>query len=223
MTIVWPLHIETLSNIRCHVRFLCEIWCLIWKKGCNCLALVHQGHRLLTSCWSRDCFKTLLENAIVWMFSSHTLVDSSCTIVCWTDSMFCSDFEADSIFCRESLDDSVIGGICEGVSIPYLPYFAIDSIFLKSVRHEIQSLRKFYDIWIQFISELRRAIQYERKSIITGPTVCGIFDRCNLPRDQFGVQSITSITEHSIVHHLRLRNVPALVCVLVLLPNIECL
>ena len=83
------------------------------------LLLFTPGHRLLTSCWSRDCFKTLLlSSAIVWMFSSHTFVDSSCTIVCWTDSMFCSDFEADSIFCRESLDDSVIGGIYEGDSLP---------------------------------------------------------------------------------------------------------
>ena len=45
--------------------------------------------------------------------------------------MFCSDFEADSIFCRESLDGSVIGGICEGDSIPYVPYFAPDSIFCE--------------------------------------------------------------------------------------------
>ena len=45
--------------------------------------------------------------------------------------MLCSDFEADSMFGRESLNDSVIGGICEGVSIPVLPYFAIDSIFYE--------------------------------------------------------------------------------------------
>ena len=52
---------------------------------------------------------------------------------------------------------------------------------------------------------------------------CGIFDRCKLPLDDFGVKSETSITEHRIVHHVQLRNVPAIACVLVLLPNIECL
>ena len=61
------------------------------------LLLFTPRHCLFTSCWSGDCFKTLLKNAIVWMFSSHTLVDTSCNTVCWTDSMFCSDFEADSL------------------------------------------------------------------------------------------------------------------------------
>ena len=44
--------------------------------------------------------------------------------------------------------------------------------------------------------------------------ICGIFDRCNLPLDEFGDNSETSITEHLIVHHVRLRNVPAITCVI---------
>ena len=50
-----------------------------------------------------------------------------------------------------------------------------------------------------------------------------IFYRCNVPLDEFGVNSETSITEHRIVHHVRLRKVPAIACVLVLLLKIECL
>ena len=44
-----------------------------------------------------------------------------------------------------------------------------------------------------------------------------------MPLDEFGVKSETSIIERSIVHHVGLRNVPAIACVLVLLPNSECL
>ena len=46
-----------------------------------------------------------------------------------------------------------------------------------------------------------------------------IFDRCNLPRDEVGVQCGTFISEQRIVHHVRSRDVPAIACFLVLLSN----
>ena len=78
--------------------------------------------------WSGSCFKTLLENVIIPMSGVHAVVDISCTIVCWTDSMFCSDFMVDSIFRREYSDDSVIGCMCQGDSI-YCNDCEGDSIF----------------------------------------------------------------------------------------------
>ena len=101
------------------------------------LLLTPWHHRFV--CWSRSCFKTLLKGVLVWMFSGHTIVDSSCIVVCWTDWMFCSDFLADSIFCRKCVDDSVITCICERYSIYSCPSFRADT----PGRDFLSGLRRF--------------------------------------------------------------------------------
>ena len=74
---------------------------------CNCLALFNTR---------TSSFYMLL----IWIWLQNT-----------AEKCYANAIVADSIFCREYLDDSVIGGICEGDSLPCLPYFATDLIFCE--------------------------------------------------------------------------------------------
>ena len=115
---VWMISIDVYSVKRFQIIGVVNVWRSTSEAQSErrfttaLLSLTLWHHRCV--CWSRSCFKTLLKNVIA---CGHTIVDSSCTIVCWTEFMFCSDFLADSILCRKCVDDSVIGCICERNSI----------------------------------------------------------------------------------------------------------
>ena len=58
-------------------------------------------------------------------------------------------------------------------------------------------------------------------SLFANVLLCIIFDRCNLPLDEFGVKSGTLISEHRNVHHVRSCSCPAIACFLALMLNLE--
>ena len=81
---VWPLNIHTLSNIWGLVESPYDIRCLIQKEGCNCLALFDTGTSFVSCRSSGSCFKAPMKSAIVWMFSSHTVLRlTSLLVVQW--------------------------------------------------------------------------------------------------------------------------------------------
>ena len=58
---VWPLHIQTLPNIRTY-----KTQCLIQKNGCKCLALVNTGTTIFFACCCPGSFfKALTKNVFV--------------------------------------------------------------------------------------------------------------------------------------------------------------
>ena len=81
----------------------------------------------------------------VWS-AFECLEDIGC--ICEGDSMYCNECEGDSIFWDDCLAESI-----------FCSNHLADSILSESICHEIQYSRKLYDMWIQIISELWKAVQ----------------------------------------------------------------
>ena len=63
---VWPLNIQTLSNIRNCVALPYNVRCLIQLKGDTCLALVNTGTSSIVCSRSESCVKPLIKDVIVF-------------------------------------------------------------------------------------------------------------------------------------------------------------
>ena len=156
-----------------------SVWHLILdlKEGlhCNCLALGHTGtssvYKLLiwrllkNTAEKRDCLN-VWQSYVSWFIMHHCVLNWF-HVVQWLWGWFNVWQRKLKWFsnCRYlwGCFNTRFTIFCNRFNILrtwLIQYLRMIQYFAKSLWHEIQSLRKFYDIWIQLISELQRAIKY---------------------------------------------------------------
>ena len=69
----WPLTNQTLSNIWGRVEFAIRYPMLETEEGLKFTRSCYTGWSFIACCRSGSCFKTLMKNVIVWIYSSHTV------------------------------------------------------------------------------------------------------------------------------------------------------